>query len=73
MVRMKVIQVDSKIAASASPAYENRKKQEIAKVEDFITQIGYDNIKNIIISAPNSSFSYYSIFYEDGQPYTPPR
>lgn len=44
MIRMKVIKIDSKIAASDSPLHEERKKEEIAKVEDFITQIGYENI-----------------------------
>lgn len=71
MVRMKVIEIKSSIAASNSPVYEESKKDEIAKVEEFIAQIGYDSIKNIIVSAPNNSYSYYSIFYEDNLPYTP--
>ncbi len=72
MIRMRVIQVEPKIAASNSPAYDERKKAEIAKVEEFIAQIGYENIKNIITVSPDSAlFSYYTFFYEDGQPYTP--
>ncbi len=59
MIRMKVIEIESKVAASNSPVYEERKREEIAKVEEFIAQIGYDNIKNIIISAPNSVFFSY--------------
>ena len=71
MIRMKVIEVKSNVAASNSPAYAKFKTEEIAKVEEFIAQIGYDSIRNIVVSAPNPTFSYYSIFYEDGQPYTP--
>ncbi len=72
MIRMKVIQIEPKLAASDLPINEERKKEEIAKVEEFIAQIGYENIKNIITASPDSNFfSYYSIFYEDNQPYTP--
>ena len=47
------------------------KRKEWAPVEEFIAQIGYNNIKNIIVTPGTTYFSYYSIFYEDGQPYTP--
>ena len=71
MVRMKVIQIESRVASSDSPAYDDLKRKEVSKVEEFIAQIGYDTIRNIIVSSPGNNFSYYSIFYEDGQPYTP--
>ena len=40
-------------------------------MERFIAQIGYDSIKNIVVSPGIDVYSFYSIFYEDGQPYTP--
>lgn len=71
MIRLKVIQINSDIASKTSSNYADLSANEIEKVEEFIAEIGYENIKNIIVSGPNSSYSCYSFFYEDGQPYTP--
>ncbi len=68
MIRVKVIKIDSKIAASDLPICEKDKKEEITKLEKLIAQIGYDSIKDIIVSAPGAPCSFYTIFYEDGQP-----
>ncbi len=68
MIRMKVFKVDSSISCDeATPL----RAKYVAPIETFIAQIGYDNIKNIVVSAPNSINSYYTFFYEDNQPYTP--
>jgi hypothetical protein len=53
---------------SCNPLYKNK---VWAPVEEFIAKIGYDNIKNIIVTPGTTYFSYYSIFYEDGLPFTP--
>lgn len=66
MVRMKVFKVDAD--GSASKLSES---EEVSPIENFIALIGYDNIKNIIVSAAGSYSCYYAIFYEDGKPYTP--
>lgn len=66
MIRTRVFRVFSK--ESCDPILG---KKLMAPMEEFIAQIGYNNIKNIIVSAPESIYSYYTIFYEDGKPYTP--
>lgn len=68
MIRMQVFKVNSDWSCDGASPLRNK---QIAPIEAFIAQIGYDNIKNIIVSAPASVNSYYTIFYEDGQPYTP--
>ena len=67
MIRVRVFKIFS--GKSCDPISG---KEVLAPMENFIAQIGYDNIKNIIVSAPDTLFSFYSIFYEDGLPYTPP-
>lgn len=47
------------------------KHKEWAPIEAFIEKVGYENIRNIITAPDASCFSYYSIFYEDGLPFTP--
>ncbi|MDF3003923.1 MAG: hypothetical protein K0S22_395 [Oscillospiraceae bacterium] len=66
MVRMEVFEFDSSRLTDKKTGYKEK-----SQVEDFIAQVGYDNIKNIIVSNSGSTFICYSIFYEDGQPYTP--
>ena len=67
MIRMRVFEVNA--VSSVSNLNDNK---EVAPIEKFIALIGYENIKNIIVSAPNNYSCYYAIFYEDGLPYTPP-
>lgn len=66
MIRMEVFDFDSN-------RFTNKKTgdKQKALIEDFIAKVGYDNIKNIIVCNSSSTFVCYSIFYEDGQPYTP--
>jgi len=66
MVRMKVFVVNS--SNLSKDRYEDEEKLPI---EDFIAQVGYDNIKNIIMSNAGSILVCYTIFYEDGLPYSP--
>ncbi len=68
MIRMQVFKVNADWSCNRESPLRNK---QIAPIESLIAQIGYDNIKNIIVSAPDSIYSYYTIFYEDGQPYTP--
>ena len=64
MIRIEVFDINS------NRLYANKRK-ELSPIEDFIAQVGYDNIKNIIVSNSGTVFLCYSIFYEDNQPYTP--
>ena len=66
MIKIKVIAVEATWACL--PDYENK---QLGPVEDFIAQVGYQNIKEIKIQSASGSAGYYHIFYEDGQPYTP--
>ena len=67
MIRVKVISMFSAKASTPDSG-----KRAVAPLEEFIAQVGYDNIKNIVVSSPNNfNISYYSIFYEDNQSYTP--
>ena len=69
MIRIEMFPVETtKICYSNTP---NAKRKELAPIEEFIAKIGYENIKNIIVSQSGGSNVYYSVFYEDGQPYTP--
>ncbi|MFV0497961.1 MAG: hypothetical protein ACK5L0_07340 [Candidatus Fimivivens sp.] len=66
MIRAKIFEVNTcSINSKWSPI-----KEEMASMEAFIEQIGYDCIKNIV-SGGSSTCCYYTIFYEDGLPYTP--
>ena len=51
--------------------YSSDKRKEWAPIEEFIAKIGYENIKNIAVSQSGGTNVYYSVFYEDGQPFTP--
>lgn len=66
MIKVKVIDVDSIWARL--PEHENK---QLGPVEDFIAQIGYQNIKEIKIQSTDGGSGYYHIFYEDNLPYTP--
>ena len=66
MIRLKAFVINS--IRLTEDKYENRFK---APIEDFIVQVGYDNIKKILTCNAGSNVICYSIFYEDGQPYTP--
>lgn len=65
MIRLKVIEIPTSRAASSSSG-----RKAVAPVEEFINYIGYDNVKNIVVTAVGALSTFYSIFYEDGQPYT---
>ena len=49
----------------------DKEDKELAPIENFIAQIGYDAIRDIKIVSNGSSLTYYHIIYEDNQPYTP--
>lgn len=67
MVKIKVFAIASR--ESCDDKYADT---ELSPLESFIEKIGYNNIRNIVTSSPNSSgISYYTFFYEDGLPYAP--
>ena len=67
MVKIKVFRVNA--YDSCLPNLEER---TLAPMEAFIAQIGYERIKNIVtLSTSSGMTSFYTIFYEDGLPYTP--
>ena len=66
MIRVEMFEIH--LERSCNPL---TKHKEWAPIETFIAKIGYENIKNIITTPGTTYFSYYSIFYEDGLPYTP--
>lgn len=66
MIRMEVFDFDSSRLTDKKTGIKEK-----ALIEGFIARVGYDNIKNIIVSNSGSVFVCYTIFYEDGQPYTP--
>ncbi len=68
MIRMKAFMADSYRLILSKPKDNEKEK---APIEDFIAQVGYDNIKKILTCNAGSNLICYSIFYEDGQPYTP--
>ena len=69
MIRMKTLGIPNMICVNetaASPQPRN------APIEEFINLIGFENIKQILTSSPNVvGITYYTIFYEDGQPFIP--
>lgn len=66
MIRLKVIEISTSRAISSSTS-----RKAVAPVEEFIASIGYDNVKNIVVTAVGALTTLYSIFYEDNQSYTP--
>ena len=66
MIRLKVIEI-----ITSRALFPSTSAKAVGSVEEFIATIGYDNIKNIIVTSPNATSTCYSIFYEDGQPYIP--
>ena len=64
MIRIKVFEINSN-------RLNDNQRKELSPIEEFIAQVGYDNVKNIIVSNSGAVFVCYSIFYEDNQPYTP--
>ena len=66
MIKIKVFTISSIVASKAIGEDE-----ELGPIEDFIMQIGYENIKNIKIQSTTTGTGYYHIIYEDGLSYTP--
>ncbi|MDD3159028.1 hypothetical protein [Anaeromusa sp.] len=66
MIRVEMFEIH--LERSCNPL---TKHKEWAPIEAFIEKVGYANVKNIIVAPSTAYESYYSIFYEDGQPYTP--
>jgi hypothetical protein len=66
VIKIKVIAIQSRPACL--PDYED---QQLGPVEDFIAQVGYQNIKEIKVQSTSSDPGFYHIIYEDGLPYTP--
>ncbi|HWP51793.1 MAG TPA: hypothetical protein VN626_08870 [Clostridia bacterium] len=68
MIRIKVFKVFADRMIDIAPISSKEK----APVEEFVHHVGYENIKQVLTSSPNSGGSYYyTFFYEDNQPYTP--
>ena len=65
MIKIKVISLRSHQASEP-----NQEDKELGPIEDFIAQIGYENIRDIKVIYVNGGLTYYHILYEDGQPYT---
>lgn len=66
MIRIKVIEVDCTWARL--PDHE---AEQLGPIEDFIAQVGYQNIKEIKVQSSGGPSGYYHIIYEDGLSYTP--
>lgn len=66
MIRIKVIEVDCTWARL--PDHE---AEQLGPIEDFIAQVGYQNIKEIKVQSSGGPSGYYHIIYEDGLPFTP--
>lgn len=66
MIKIKVISLNSNWASQ--PDQEDK---ELAPIENFISQIGYETIRDIKIVSNGSNLTYYHIIYEDNLPYTP--
>ena len=66
MIKVKVISLNSYSASEP-----NQEDKELAPIENFISQIGYETIRDIKIVSNGSNLTYYHIIYEDNQPYTP--
>lgn len=66
MIKIKIFQVESNLARDV-----NHEDKELGPMEEFIAQIGYEKIKNILLQSTSDCTSFYAIFYEDNLPYTP--
>lgn len=66
MIKIKVLMIESQQARDP-----NHEDEWLGPAEDFIAQVGYQNIKEIKIQSASGSLGYYHIIYEDGLPYTP--
>ncbi len=66
MIKIKVLCLDSSRASDP-----NQEDKELDHIEAFISQIGYEAIRNIKVVCVSGSLTYYHIIYEDGLPYTP--
>ena len=81
MIRMKIFKVDpGKFDIASSDEYLKSKgekglalynqkmksqEEEIAPIENFIAEIGFENIRSIITSTGSPYYLTYTIFYED--------
>ncbi|MDD3159031.1 hypothetical protein [Anaeromusa sp.] len=66
MIKIKVISLRSLQASEP-----NQEDKELGPIENFIAQIGYENIRDIKVIYVSGGLTYYHILYEDGLPYTP--
>ena len=66
MIKIKIFQVNSSQACNFG-----HEDEELDPMEEFIAQVGYEKIKNILLQSTSGSTSYYAIFYEDNLPYAP--
>lgn len=66
MIKIKVISLNSNWASQ--PGQEDK---ELAPIENFIAQIGYENIREIKVVYSSGGSTFYHILYEDNLPYTP--
>lgn len=81
MIRMRVFMIDPiKFDLVSSDEYLKSKgekglakynqkmetrEEEVAPIEAFITEIGFENVRSIITSTGSPSYLAYTIFYED--------
>ena len=66
MIKIKVFSLNS---AFVSKAREEDKA--LGPVENFIAQIGYENIRDTKVVYVNGGDTHFYIIYEDGLPFTP--
>ncbi len=66
VIKIKVLKIRS---------YETRlpdsEDKQLGPIENFIEQVGYQNIKEIKMQSTSGDIGFYHIIYEDGLPYTP--
>ncbi len=81
MIRMRIFMVDTILFGSASADeylkskgekgltnYNNKMKmreKEVEPIENFIAEIGFQNVRSIINSTSSPGYFAYTIFYED--------
>ena len=80
MIRMKIFKidpgkfdmayVDQKGIAKYKKELEKHEK-ELSPIENFIAEIGFENVRSMISSTGSPYYLAYTIFYEDNLPYTP--
>ena len=66
MIKIKVFSLNSAFVTKT-----REEDKELGPVENFIAQIGYENIREIKVVYVNGGDTHFYIIYEDNLPYAP--